>query len=204
MFLSRLTLNAQHKRTRSEVDRPYEMHRTLSKAWDDLEDARVLFRPDCDKAGVVSVIVQSLMEPDWSRLDVPKNYLRDYDGPKEMKLGGLKAGQNLKFRLRCNPSKKVGQKSDPEYGKRRALTTKDEIFAWLGRKAEISGFKVKDAAFDRVYWFHSKGGVQNKPLGGIVFDGILEVTNSEDLRQAVETGIGPAKSFGFGLLSLAP
>jgi len=204
MYLSRLTLNAQHNRTRSEVDRPYEMHRTLSKAWDDLHAARVLFRPECDGAGTVSVIVQSLTEPDWSRLDAPREYLQEVEGPKQVELKGLKQGQSLRFRLRCNPSKRVGKKGDKDHGKRKALTTTDEVFAWLDRKAEASGFKVCEAAFDRVYWFHSKGGVRDKPLGGVVFDGLLVVTEPADLRRAVESGIGSAKSFGFGLLSLAP
>jgi len=34
------------------------------------------------------------------------------------------------------------------------------------------------------------------------FDGILQVTDSNKLKETLENGIGPAKAFGFGLLSL--
>jgi CRISPR system Cascade subunit CasE len=36
------------------------------------------------------------------------------------------------------------------------------------------------------------------------YEGRLQVTNIELLLDAVMSGIGPAKGFGFGLLSLAP
>ena len=42
------------------------------------------------------------------------------------------------------------------------------------------------------------------PLFGVRFDGVLQVTDVGALVEAVRGGIGPAKAFGFGLLSLAP
>jgi CRISPR system Cascade subunit CasE len=83
------------------------------------------------------------------------------------------------------------------------LTTKEEIFAWLHRKAETNGFAVREAALDRVYWYDSKGGVYDKLLGAVVFVGVLVVTDPEKFCHAVCTGIGPQKAFGFGLLSVA-
>jgi CRISPR-associated protein Cas6/Cse3/CasE subtype I-E len=41
-------------------------------------------------------------------------------------------------------------------------------------------------------------------LGAVRFDGILQVTNAELFLQTLRAGIGPAKGFGFGLLSVAP
>ena len=204
LYLSRLTLNARHNRTRSELDHPYELHRTICQAWEDSKTARVLHRADLDKPGVLSVIVQSLTKPDWSRLEAPKEYLLDVDGPKRIHLEGLRQGQNLRFRLRCRPSKRIGARDKDDVGKRKGLTTKDEILQWLYRKAGISGFEVREVAFDRVYWYDSKGGVQDKPLGAVVFDGVLVVTDPDKLREAVRNGIGTQKAFGFGLLSIAP
>ena len=42
------------------------------------------------------------------------------------------------------------------------------------------------------------------PHFGVRFDGTLQVTDARALARAVRDGIGPAKAFGFGLLSLAP
>jgi CRISPR system Cascade subunit CasE len=204
MYLSRLTLNARHNRAKSELERPYELHRTLCKAWDDHTPARVLFRPDEDKPGVFSVIVQSLTRPDWSRIEAPADYLLKIDGPKHIDLHGLKESQKLQFRLRCRPTKRIGKSGGEDAGKRRGLGTKEEILGWLERKAQAGGFSVAEAVFDRVYWYDSKNGVQEKPLGAIVFNGVLTVADPEKLRLAVQNGIGTQKAYGFGLLSIAP
>lgn len=204
MYLSRLILNANHPQVRSELDHPYELHRTICKGFDDPTNARILFRPDKDMTSVVHVIVQSLVAPDWTRLQADPKYLREIDEPKKIELTGLTEGMALKFRLRCRPSKRVATKGDPRRGKRIALIEKDDLFAWLHRKAEESGFDVKDVAFDRIYWYDSKDGKQEESLGGVQFDGILVVTDPEKLREAVANGIGPQKAYGFGLLSLAP
>ena len=41
-------------------------------------------------------------------------------------------------------------------------------------------------------------------VASVLFDGILEVVDATLFRQALQTGIGRAKSYGQGLLSLAP
>lgn len=203
MFLSRLILNANHPRAKSEREHPYELHRTICHAFENPEDARILFRADTDRAGEVHVIVQSLAKPDWSRLKEDSRYLKQTDEPKLVELSGLRVGMPLRFRLRCRPSKRVGEPGSSDEGKRKSLKDKDEIFAWLERKAEASGFQVNDAAFDRVYWYESKQGKDDKPLGAVQFDGVLVVSDPDRLREAVRNGIGPQKAYGFGLLSLA-
>ena len=203
MYLSRLILNAKHPQARSEADHPYELHRTLCKAFDNPDEARLLFRADTDRPGEVHVLVQSLVAPDWGRLDGEERYLKSAADPKAVELAGLQLGMPLRFRLRCRPSKRIGKPGHEDQGKRKSLTDRHEIFDWLYRKAEESGFKVQDVAFDRVYWFDSKGGKDEKPLGAVQFDGVLVVTDAEKLREAVRNGIGPQKAYGFGLLSLA-
>lgn len=39
---------------------------------------------------------------------------------------------------------------------------------------------------------------------GILYEGILEVADPERFATAVRQGIGPAKAYGYGLLSVAP
>lgn len=202
MYLSRIILNAKHPRTKSEVEHPYELHRTICKDFDDPEAARILFRADADRPGQVNVIVQSLTMPRWPEPD--GKYVLSVDEPKAVELGGVRVGMPLRFRLRCRPSKRIGEPGNEEQGKRKSLKDKDEIFAWLHRKAAENGFEVKDVGFDRIYWYESREGKQDKPLGAVQFDGVLVVTDSDKLREAVRNGIGPQKAFGFGLLSLAP
>jgi CRISPR system Cascade subunit CasE len=41
-------------------------------------------------------------------------------------------------------------------------------------------------------------------LAGVLFEGLLEVTDPDNLRLAIREGIGPGKAIGCGLLSVAP
>ncbi|KXK11340.1 MAG: CRISPR-associated endoribonuclease Cse3 [Armatimonadetes bacterium OLB18] len=164
LYLSRLILHANHPQAVSERDHPYELHRTICRAFENPDEARILFRADTDRPGEVHVLVQSLVPPDWERLKAEPKYLKGKDDPKPVELAGLKVGMPLRFRLRCRPSKRIGEPGNEEQGKRKSLRDKDEIFAWLKRKAEEHGFEVKDVAFDRIYWHESKGGKDAKPL----------------------------------------
>ncbi|HOO65091.1 MAG TPA: type I-E CRISPR-associated protein Cas6/Cse3/CasE, partial [Synergistaceae bacterium] len=81
LYLSRLLLNQYSRRGMSEIMHPYEMHRTLMRAFPGPTDnARqefgVLFRAESGEYGKpLKVYVQSLVEPDWSFLEDLGDYL---------------------------------------------------------------------------------------------------------------------------------
>jgi CRISPR system Cascade subunit CasE len=52
MFLSRLILDSRDPQDRRDLARPYEMHRTLWRAFPDDDPGRVLFRVDTDRVSV--------------------------------------------------------------------------------------------------------------------------------------------------------
>ena len=162
-----------------------------------------------------------MSEPDWSLL--PQGYALRIDGPKPFD-PVFTEGQRLRFRLVANPVRRVrveGKKHPrrealvhPKVSAERAAQAELGYLDWLERQAEGSGFAVEDVA-DAPFRLGRKHRVQNdpekiKPIGkaklphfGVRFDGVLHVTAPEKLIEAVRTGIGPAKAFGFGLLSLA-
>lgn len=206
MHLSRLILNPRNRQVRSELACPYEMHRTISQAFgDDLSDERILYRVDVDRrTGVPTVLVQSQTEPDWSVLP-DDGYLLETDGdnPDSKAVDpGFSAGQLLSFRLRANPVKR-----DNDTGRRLGLLKEDDQRQWLDRKGERSGFRVVRCHVipEGLQEFAKRrGGAQHEiTLLSVRFEGLLQVTDPDALREALEAGIGPAKSFGFGLLSLA-
>ena len=170
-YLSRLILNPRSRQVMAEMAHPYEMHRTLMRAFPKATDdtqakARdefgVLFRTDVDsKKGVVKVYVQSLIPPDWSFLDGLDDYLCSGTGMPEYDFQNImpafqkiQDGQLLSFRLRANPTKRnarkevPGEKPDPLKGKRVELQREDEQVAWLiskgqgGRKGVPGGFEL--------------------------------------------------------------
>src|SRR6059058_1128820 len=90
MYLSGLVLDARSREARRDLADCHELHRTILRGFPDLPadrsaagDARarlgVLFRVESHlHTGVASVVVQSVAEPDWSRL--PDGYLLDTGG----------------------------------------------------------------------------------------------------------------------------
>lgn len=210
MYLARLALNPRNNGARNDLNTPYDMHRTLRRAYPDgePEENRLLFRiePDRPNEKGRTVFVQASDEPpDFSFLEDSAGgrepYCYKWDEPKEISLG-LREGQQLAFRLLGNATKK----SD---GKRIALTDEEEYHEWIQRKGDLHGFELL-FVHDTPYWINedklSQDGYakQEIPHFAVRYDGLLRVTDGELLEESVAAGIGPAKAFGFGLMSLAP
>jgi CRISPR system Cascade subunit CasE len=226
LFLSRLLLNPRNAQVRKETALPYEMHRTLLSGFPQgkvhvertIDDAvGMLFRLDEEPhQGLLTVLVQSRAAPDWGFLldkrdsrgqpyllpnsvggDKPSNpAIIQFDLAKK-----LSAGQTLAFRLRANPTVKK-DRPGARQGRRVGITDENKQLEWLRRKAEQGGFRILQA------YTHKDGRLTDEPHKlehfSVQFDGTLLVTDALKLADTVASGIGSAKSFGFGLLSLAP
>jgi CRISPR system Cascade subunit CasE len=209
MYLSRLILNPRSLRVQKEIANPYEMHRSVMRAFpDDLkaDTERVLFRLESQRCtGSLALLVQSWTLPDWSWLAEPgaRGYLLPVGEPnpaiKSFDLA-LAPGQALAFRLRANPTTKRD-------GKRHGLFQAEEQHKWLVRKAEQGGFRVLSARItdtsDAEGWIHHDDQRHRLKLFAVRFDGLLQVADPDRLRETVRQGIGSGKGLGFGLLSLA-
>lgn len=212
MYLSRLTLNPRTRRVQRELANPYELHRTLLRAFPETLPAgeRILFRLDtADRTGIPTLLLQSHTRPDWAWLGDPgaRDYLLQAPETKSFELA-LAPGQRLAFRLRANPTAKHWREEGGESkAKRDPLMREEEQRAWLERKGEASGFRVLHLTIA------DEGTLRGRTAGdtrhalhfrAVRFEGILEVLDPDQLWQTVQNGIGSGKSFGFGLLSLAP
>ena len=213
MYLSRLILNPRNRRVQREVADPYQMHKSLMRAFPDNlaeGDERVLFRLEQGRDGALILLVQSWLLPDWSWLAEPqaRGYLLPVGEPnpavKSFDLA-LAPGQTLAFRLRANPT--VKRRFNKEDHKRVGIYDEEDQLAWLKRKGELGGFRLVSARTsgqEDVERTIKRGGEKHKlKLAAVQFDGLLQVTDPDRLRAAVRQGIGSAKGFGFGLLSLA-
>lgn len=226
MYLSRILLNPHNRRVHLEVARPYEMHRTLLRAFPDnlaKDDERVLYRIESEpRTETPLVLVQSRLEPEWEKLT--DGYLAARAGNvavKQVELQ-LSSGQVLAFRLAANPTKRLSKGSvmataggsepvrNDMVGKRIGLYREEEQLEWLARKGDQHGFRVLTVTVSAQERSRSMRPPTAKDeqarqitLQGVRFDGILQVTDAEALQAAVLGGIGSGKAFGFGLLSLA-
>ncbi len=218
MYLSRLILNPRSRQVRNELADPYELHRTVCKAFPDAnykdnESTGILFRVDLHpRTRIPTLLVQSRQKPDWDFLSTEKkNYLLEESGlpldvenpaVKEMKLQ-LRQGQVLAFRLRANPTKRV-----KENAKRMGLLREEEQHAWIRRKLESVGaalvsVNILNEQFTRGKLFIEKEKEKRMNFLSVQFDGILQVEKPDDLVAGIFSGFGSAKGLGFGLLSLA-
>ena len=128
------------------------------------------------------------------------------------------------FDLRANPVKTIVQRGPDgetlyrangkrKNGKRTPLVKIEDLRKWMERKANRGGFQiVKSRPLEVSPMVESHFRKMDKKTGkkhatyhgGVQFRGTLEVTDSQKFMATYRSGIGSAKSFGFGLLLLAP
>ncbi len=188
------------------------------------EKSGFLFRVDPLPGGRAVILVLSALEPDWPYAFHNAMHLLAAipASPRPLELN-IAAGQRFRFRLLANPTKRAALSKDQRQQKKAAgekvkrprhqLTWNsdedpEEIFRnWLGNKADRAGFRLCEVAVGQigyVYINKNRDGDQGQRLRSVRYEGVLEVTDANKLRQSLACGVGPAKAFGFGLLSLAP
>ncbi|MFH2102435.1 MAG: type I-E CRISPR-associated protein Cas6/Cse3/CasE [Chloroflexota bacterium] len=223
MYLSRLILNPRSRQVQRELADPYEMHRTICRAFmasnfKKNERSGILFRVDLHpKTHAPTLLVQSLQSPDWSfMLADRKDYLLGeaslplgVENPawKEMTLQ-LRAGQALAFRLRANPTVKKDREGEKQ-GRRVGLVREEDQRKWLERKIKSAGaalvsVNIANDQLVRGKLFVEKEDEKRMRFLSVQFDGVLQVKDPKQLVETIYTGIGSGKGLGFGLLSLAP
>ena len=178
-------------------------------------DAGFLFRIDPELGGSVSILVLSALKPDWDYAFQNAGFLLAAP-PSEPRsfLLNMEKGSVLRFQLVANPTKRLrrdscyanGEKIDEKWVGRRVPVPLDRMEEWLARKAEANGFRISEVAHLQagyVYFDRKPEKGTGQKLRSVRYEGILKVTDAEKLHKAMISGIGPAKAFGFGLLSLA-
>ena len=219
MYLSRLTLNSTDRRVQRELANIYELHRTVMAGFPETLplDERVLFRLDENRAGYLVLLVQSQTAPEWKAL--PDNYLLSAEQFDPIPNPAVKRvdltfqpDQLLRFRLRANPTVKESREGRTQ-GRRVAIIREEAQLAWLSRKAEGGGFRLNEADvrvaepgrdFGLTKIDPQTGKRQRVELHIVQFDGYLLVSDPDRFIATLRAGIGSAKGFGCGLLSLAP
>lgn len=217
MYLSQLILNPRSRQVQRELADPYQRHRTILHAFPKTLPLgeRVLHRLETPEGGLmITLLVQSQSEPDWSWLH-EKNYLLPPDpgvtqpnpAVKTFELR-LQPDQVLRFRLCANPSVKK-KREGKKHSNRVPLMRPGRQLEWLERKSQANGFRPFEVRISQVgqHWGEIRRGPQEKhrlTMHSVQFDGLLSVTDAHALEAAVREGVGPAKAFGCGLLSLAP
>lgn len=218
MFLSRVAFEPTSLAVVRDLGDVVDLHRTIMRAFPqhDGHDARaafgVLFRTE-EVDGERGLLVQSEVAPDWDRL--PEGYSRYHEyRDASTVLDALRPGRLLRFRLVANPCRKSAAhrhaEAPPRNNRRVALVTDEDRHAWLMARGERGGFRLAgEGSFDGVRidalppvgrGGRGRAGIHVRPVR---YEGAMEVIDAELLRNALRAGIGPAKAYGCGLLSVA-
>ena len=199
MYLSRLRINRRHPLAQIDLNDRYELHRSLLSAFPQptLPEERILYRVEFVRPlPYVAIRVHSLTWPEWENLELISGpgYLFQAPAMQAVDLR-LSAGSQLRFRLVANPTRK-------RKGKRYPISGQRKLMGWLQRKAIYHGFafEPRDVNIEKLRKVQGKG---NKLVWHAVrFDGALEVIEARAFAKALRYGIGSARCFGFGLLSV--
>ena len=197
MFLSQLAFDPLGRKAMKTLSDIYDLHQVVMQAFKGYDiRPRILYRlePEMHQEKIV-VLVQSPVEPFWSDEICSK---ADIISTKTKKFAPvIRNGATLRFRLRANPTVK-------REGKRYGLIRQEALEEWLTRWEDRVGAKF--ASFDVVDEGYIKGtkGTQRLRIKTVRFEGHLIVNNLDDFYKCLNKGIGPAKGFGCGMLSIAP
>lgn len=226
--LTRILLNPQSRGGRRLLTNPQAMHAAVRASFPpdiDETDARVLWRVDRHE-NTHTLYIVGPEEPD-RRVIVDQAGWATRPGETadyEPFLDRLMRGQHWAFRLVANPVSSAAPEPGQKRGRVVPHVTAAQQEAWLAERAAASGFTLtladeNDAGVppsvlvtERRALTFSKDRGSNGPSGGrrrevtlrtARFDGVLEVTDVDVLRGALTHGLGRAKAYGCGLITLA-
>lgn len=216
MFVTQFEINGARRDSRKLLSSPQSMHASVQQAFPSQDPARsgkgrVLWRLDPSGPRWLLYIV-SPTEPDLTHLVEQAGWperghgwvTRAYDPF----LRTLRVGQHWAFRLAANPTRS-GRKNPTSPTQRFGQVTSEQQQEWLLKRATGAGFTFPDSQ-DPPVIVHNRSvkrfrrGSQQVTLTTAVYDGILRIVDVDEMRTTMIAGLGPAKAYGCGLLTLAP
>ncbi|MFE5973710.1 type I-E CRISPR-associated protein Cas6/Cse3/CasE [Streptomyces sp. NPDC056460] len=222
--LTRIHLNLASPRVRRDMTDANSLHRTVMLLAPDglgphpRQQAGLLFRLERTPTSTEppTLLIQTRHHPDLTRL--PATYGTAQTRSLTPVLDNLTPGRQVRYRITANPTaaRRVDETGRPLPGKhsRRTALTGDQAATWWHRRATEAGLTLHtlDTTPVPAARTHpappgatsSAGRTPHTQHVLIRFDGLATITNPDQLRDALLTGIGRAKSYGAGLLSLAP
>ena len=228
MFISRVPLNTAREGAMKLITSPYRTHVAVESACPpdavrDGEEGRILWRLDTSaRDRSVWLYVVSPEAPDLTHIIEQAGWpmrvqweSKDYT-PLPSRIA---VGQHWQFRLRANPVRKarVDKGRNPRangegiVGKLQGHVTVSQQRDWLVARAQTHGFSIlpddngdPSVTVSQRHQERFKREGRTVTLSTAVFDGRLTVTDADLFRRTLCHGLGRAKGFGCGLLTVAP
>jgi CRISPR system Cascade subunit CasE len=200
MYLTKLVLDPMDRLTMRTVSDAYRLHKFVMAGFAKYDKpSRVLYRLEPEaRERALHLLVQSCQKPNWNNADEYQKFIlelktKDFN-PQ------FRAGAQYRFRFRANP---VVTRD----GKRHGLIRDAALINWLRKKEVQAGATFSSVlVIDEGYITGQKRNVARIDLVKIKtvrFEGQLKITDPTLFGKTFLAGIGPAKAFGCGMLSLA-
>ncbi|WP_392424589.1 type I-E CRISPR-associated protein Cas6/Cse3/CasE [Barrientosiimonas humi] len=229
MYLSRVLLNPSRRGTGRFLASPQAMHAVVlascgPEAGGADQSGRVLWRVDRPEKHRIELYVVSPEPPDFTGLIEQAGWptratwdTADYDPF----LQRIEASQSWRFRLTANPVRSVSA-GEGKRGKVTPHLTRRHQEEWFVSRCQQWGFEIPtrgDGADGEPVRALELSGIglaefgRSDPDSGrrgrvsvtrVTYRGELTVTDPDVLRRVLTSGIGRAKAYGCGLLTLAP
>ncbi|MFD9337196.1 type I-E CRISPR-associated protein Cas6/Cse3/CasE [Streptomyces sp. NPDC060028] len=231
MYLTRFRINTARLSARHLLASPQHLHAAVMSSFagalpSEGNGSRILWRLDRNSRAEVLLFIVSEDRPDLTHLVEQAGWpttasWQTYDYTAF--LDGLTAGSTWAFRLTANPVHNV-RRTPEEPLKRTAHRTPRHQMGWLLTHQENAGFRILETPADRRRLAQgdehqltvrdeqrhrfgktemATGKANRVPLVTVTFDGRLEVTDPAALRRTLTLGLGKAKAYGCGLMTLA-
>lgn len=230
-YLSRIWFNPLRERAQLFLRNPHALHAAiLGGVARQPVTERVLWRLDTARTDSArhhrpELLVLTDSRPSWEHLveqagwpgaEDPQQLVRDY----RPLLDKIQRGREFRLRVRATPvtaTKKLDKPSPAQEkrlsdvrprGERVAHRTATHQLAWFQGRLPRCGFEARDAvlvARDRLVFSKDDGGTRRRVvLTTATCDAVVRIADPEQVRHHLLAGLGPAKGYGCGLLTLAP
>lgn len=212
MYLTRFRVNPQRRESRKLLGSPQAMHAAVLSCFPDAPEptpqARILWR--VDTVGPKALLyISGPVRPDPTALkenagwpELPGGWdCVDY----RPFLDKLDRGQTWAFRLTANPVHFARATKDPDRTIPLGHVTTAQQTKWLLDRAAKHGMDITpetvavQESLNRQ--FRRQG--RTVTLRTATYDGVLSITEPEAFRRMLSAGIGRARGYGCGLMTLA-
>ncbi|MDL4770746.1 type I-E CRISPR-associated protein Cas6/Cse3/CasE [Actinomadura xylanilytica] len=208
LWITQIAPDPRHRAVHGDLRDVVKLHqRIMSLFPDDLgpearRQAAALFRLEEQPAGF-TILVQSTIEPALQHL--PDAYGAARTKNLTPLLDGLREGANVHYRITANATRKLGKNTTAGRPKQVVPLNGADADQWWQRQADTAGLVLHSMYSSPLGQVTGKRGDNTRLTHARTrFDGTATVTDPKMLLERIRTGIGRGKSFGCGLLTIAP
>jgi len=233
-YLSRISLNPLRTATQRMLRNPQALHAAvLGASSRQPVTERMLWRLELDTPHKASLLVLTQSAPSWEHLveqagwpgsDEPQALVRPY----EPLLDRVARGREFAFRLRANPVSSTRTPDKPSAAQQKRLTeprprgvrvphrTAAHQLAWFAERVGRWGFELPTntaghptlrlTGRERLTFIKTTESSDRRrvTLQTATFEGALRVTDPDLACASLLAGVGSARAYGCGLITLAP